>query len=131
MPHLKIEYSAGLEDHVDMMDLCLAAHEAMKQAGIFPLAGIRVRTHRANHAITGDLGAPNAFAAMTMSVGTGRSVDVLRAAGDAVYAAVKDVVAGPLGGEHFALSLEIREINADLSWKDNPIHTRLSREGTS
>ena len=28
---------------------------------------------------------------------------------------------------HFALSLEIRETDPELSWKDTPIHARLSR----
>jgi len=31
-----------------------------------------------------------------------------------------------LSEPHFALSLEIKQSNPELSWKDTPIHARLS-----
>ncbi|MDF1803663.1 5-carboxymethyl-2-hydroxymuconate Delta-isomerase [Thalassovita sp.] len=126
MPHLAIEYSSGLEDRVDMHAVCKAAHTAMQEAGIFPLAGIRVRAFRADYAIVADGLPENDFAAMTLSAGAGRTTEALKAAGDHIFAAVQAALAGPLGTEHFALSLEIRVINPDLSWKDTPIHARLS-----
>ena len=90
------------------------------------LAGIRVRAYRADHAIVADGLAENAFVAMTLSVGAGRSTDALKAAGDAVFAAGRAALADLLSTEHFAFSLEVREIHPDLSWKDTPIHARLS-----
>ena len=48
MAHLKIEYSAGVEAHIAA--LCAGGHAAMIAAGIFPVAGIRVRAYRADHA---------------------------------------------------------------------------------
>ncbi|MEO1494949.1 MAG: 5-carboxymethyl-2-hydroxymuconate Delta-isomerase [Pseudomonadota bacterium] len=127
MPHLRIEYSPGLETRADLSAVCRAAHEAMVCAGIFPLAGIRVRAHKADIAIVADGVAENDFAAMTLSVGAGRETEVLRTAGDRIFAAVQEALAGPLSTPHFALSLEIRVINPDLSWKDTPIHARLSK----
>lgn len=126
MAHLSIEYSPGLDGRADMQAVALAAHKAMLAAGIFPTAGIRIRLHRAEFAIVADGLAENDFCAMTMSVGAGRSTQALKAAGDTVFAAVQQELAGPLATQHFALSLEIRVINPDLSWKDTPIHARLS-----
>ncbi|SNY92345.1 5-carboxymethyl-2-hydroxymuconate isomerase [Cohaesibacter sp. ES.047] len=126
MPHLRIEYSAGLENRADMAELCQAAYQAMLKTGIFPTAGVRVRAFKANHAIVGDGLNENDFAALTLSVGSGRSVEQLKSAGDAIFAAVSGALAHPLATTHFALSLEIRVINPDLSWKDTPIHARLS-----
>lgn len=126
MPHLRIEYSAGLAARSDVAALCRIAHGAMVRAGIFPLAGIRVRAFQADHAIVADGLAENDFAALTLSVGAGRSRAALAAAGDEIFAAVQAALAGPLSGEHFALSLEIREMDPDLSWKDTPIHARLT-----
>ncbi len=128
MEHLSIEYSAGLDDRADMTAVARAAHAAMLGAGIFPTAGIRVRLHRADVAIVADGLAENDFCAMTMSVGAGRTTEALKAAGDVVFAAVQQALAGPLATEHFALSLEIRIITPELSWKDTPIHARLSEQ---
>ncbi|KEO51420.1 5-carboxymethyl-2-hydroxymuconate Delta-isomerase [Thioclava indica] len=126
MPHLRIEYSRGLDARADIAALCQAVHGAMCAAGIFPLAGIRVRAFCADHAIIADGLAENDFAAMTLSVGAGRSNDALRSAGDLIFAAAQKALEAPLATPHFALSLEIRVIDPELSWKQTPIHARLS-----
>lgn len=126
MPHLALEYSPGLEGRVDMSALCRAAHEAMIASGIFPLAGIRIRAYRADFCIVADGLEENDFLAMTLSVGAGRTKEALKAGGDLIFAAVREVLAEPLATPHFALSLEIRIIDPDLSWKETPIHARLS-----
>ncbi|MBI4046145.1 MAG: 5-carboxymethyl-2-hydroxymuconate isomerase, partial [Devosia nanyangense] len=41
------------------------------------------------------------------------------------FKAVGDYLAPLFDTPHFALSLEIREIHPDLSWKKNAIHPRL------
>lgn len=124
MAHLHIEYSAGVEALIG--EACKAGHAAMLTAGIFPTAGIRVRAYRADHAIVADGLAENGFVALTLSVGAGRTTEALKAAGDGVFAAVQGALAGPLATRHFALSLEIRVIDPELSWKDTPIHARLA-----
>lgn len=126
MPHLSIEYSPGLEARADMPDLCRALHGAMVATGIFPLAGIRIRAHRADHCIVADGLPQNDFLAMTLSVGAGRATADLKAAGDGIFSAAQAALAGPLSTPHFALSLEIRVADPELSWKDTPIHARLS-----
>lgn len=126
MPHLSIEYSPGLEGRADVPALTRALHGAMIEAGIFPLAGIRVRAFRADHCIVADGLAENDFAALTLSVGAGRSTEALKAAGDIIFTAAQAALAAPLSTQHFALSLEIRVIDPELSWKDTPIHARLS-----
>lgn len=128
MPHLHIEYSPTLERHVDVRDVCRAAWEVMATDDLFPRAGIRVRAFAADHCIVADDHPDNDFLAMTLSVGSGREQSALKAAGDRLFAAVQAVLAEVLATPHFALSLEIREIDAELSWKDTPIHARLSRK---
>lgn len=128
MAHLAMEYSAGLESRCSMADVAHAAHHAMVQSGVFPVAGIRVRLHRADFSIVANGLPENDFLAMTLSVGAGRDTPTLKTAGDAIFAAVQATLTGPLSTPHFALSLEIREINPALSWKDTPIHARLSKK---
>lgn len=125
MPHLRIEYSPGLTQRADVDAVCRAAYEAMRMTGIFPLAGIRVRAYAADQFIVADDLPENNFAALTLSVGAGRDKPSLQAAGEQIFAAVQAALAEPLSTPHFALSLEIRVMDPDLSWKDTPIHARL------
>ncbi|WBU63579.1 5-carboxymethyl-2-hydroxymuconate isomerase [Paracoccus aerodenitrificans] len=129
MPHLRIEYSRGLEGRADIPALCRTLHRAMNEAGIFPQAGIRIRAYAADHAIVADGLPENDFAALTLIVGAGRSKDALARAGQQIMAAAEAALARPLATPHFALSLEIRVADPDLSWKNTPIHARLSGKG--
>lgn len=129
MPHLHIEYSRGLEEKADIAALCRRAHAAIIETGLFPLAGIRIRAFAADHAIVADGLAENDFAAFTLSVGAGRSTEALKGAGDVIFAALQEALSELLATPHFALSMEIRVSDPDLSWKDTPIHARLSSKG--
>ena len=62
---------------------------------------------------------------MTMVVGHGRTKAELAAAGDTVFARAKASLGAWLADGYFALSLEIREIDPDLTWKANTIRPRL------
>ena len=126
MPHLSIEYSPTLEHRADVARLCRALHQVLLEIDTFPDAGIRIRAHKACHAIVADRHTKNDFLAMTLSVGAGRETAALKAAGDALFAAAQAELSGPLSTPYFALSLEIRVIDPELSWKDTPIHARLS-----
>lgn len=128
MPHLRIEYSPGLADRVDIDGLCRTAYDAMQQTGIFPLAGIRVRAFCADHCIVADDHPDNDFAAIYMTVGAGRATDTLQQAGQHIFAALQAYLADALAAPHFALSLDIRVSDPVLSWKDTPIHNRLTRK---
>lgn len=126
MPHLTIDYAPVLEETVDFAALCRALYDALIQTGVFPLAGIRVRAHRADHCVVADGLPRNGYVALTLAVGAGRDSATLRAAGDRVFAAAQAALAGPLAAPHCALSLDIRVSDPALSWKDNPMHTRLA-----
>ena len=43
MPHLIVEYSANLEDDLNLDGLMLALRDCAVASGVFPLGGIRVR----------------------------------------------------------------------------------------
>ena len=125
MPHMHIEYSRNLEREADIGALCRAVHQAIVGCGVFPLAGTRTRAFATDHAIVADGHPDAAFAAMTLSVGAGRTTEVLRGAGDAIFAAAQDALSKPLAGDNFSLSLEIRIMDPDLAWKKTTIYQRL------
>lgn len=129
MPHLTVEYSANLEAQGDMAGLCLALRSALMGSGIFEKGAIRVRAMPCPHYAVADLLAENAFAALVLRIGAGRSQDDKTRVGVAVMKAAQAHFAAALARPHFALSLDIVENDPALSWKTNSIHPRLRAQG--
>ena len=125
MPHFSIEYSANLDDRVDMPALCELVHATMLSTGLFELGAVRVRAFRAESYAIADALPENAFIDMSLRIGAGRSADDKKRAGEAIFAAAAEFLSPLYATPHFALSLEIREIDPELSWKKNAIHPRL------
>jgi 5-carboxymethyl-2-hydroxymuconate isomerase len=129
LPHFHIEYSGNLGGRVNMNTFCKAIHEAIFSTGLFELGAIRVRAFCAEHFAMTDMNPANAFIDMSFRVGQGRSQDQLKAAGETIFKSASDHLAALFATPHFALSLEVREIDASLSWKKNSMHARL-RQGS-
>ncbi len=125
MPHLTIEYSANLDGRVDLDALCAALLETVLETGLFEVGAVRVRALRADHYAIADRLPENAFVDLSFRIGKGRSADEKKRAGEAIFATASNLLAQLFETPHFALSLEIREIDAELSWKKNAIHPRL------
>ena len=125
MPHLTIQHSPALSHRFDMSALCDALRRVMIAQGCFPTGGIRVRAIPTPAEAIADGHADNTFADMVLRMGAGRTLDIRQAAGEAILAEAEQFFAVALAEPHFALSLEIVEIDPDLSWKTNTIHARL------
>lgn len=132
MPHFTIEYSASLEDRADIQLLCDTVHAAAQGCGLFELGAIRVRALRAEAVTIADALPRNAFVHLTVSVGAGRDKSALASAGESIWVALLKALAPAFETPHFALSMEWREIDPDLSWKKNAIHPRIrAAQGTT
>ncbi|WP_448955564.1 5-carboxymethyl-2-hydroxymuconate isomerase [Labrys neptuniae] len=125
MPHLIVEYSGNLEDRIAIGELCERLHAAILATGLFELGAIRVRALKSDHFAIADRLPENAFVDLNFRIGKGRTADEKKRTGEALFAAAGEVLAPLFQTPHFALSLEIREIDPDLSWKRNAIHPRL------
>jgi 5-carboxymethyl-2-hydroxymuconate isomerase len=122
---MAIEYSANLDSKFDMNVLCALVSRTILDTGLFELGAVRVRAFRADAYAVADLLPENGFVDMNFRIGRGRSVEDKKRIGEAIFSAVGDHLAELFATPHFALSLEIREIDAELSWKKNSIHPRL------
>lgn len=125
MPHFRIEYSANLKGKMNVGDLCAVVHQSIMASGLFELGAVRVRAFCAEHYAIADQLPENSFIDMEFRVGAGRRVEDLKRAGEAIFAAAQNVVEPLYSTPHFSLSLEIRTIDAELSWKKNAMHARL------
>jgi 5-carboxymethyl-2-hydroxymuconate isomerase len=127
MPHFTMDYSANLDQAVDFDALCRVIHAEILKTGLFEIGAVRVRAIRCGaYAIT-DLLGENAFIDMSFRIGEGRSEEDKRRTGEAIFKAVVQHLDTLFQTPHFALTLEIREIDPTLSWKKNAIHPRLRK----
>lgn len=110
-----------------MSALCETLRQVMVAQGCFPEGGIRVRAWPTPAEAIADGHPDNAYADLILRMGAGRTPDVRRAAGEALMAAARAFFAEDLARPHFALALEITEIDPEFSWKANSIHPRLKQ----
>ena len=72
MAHLSFEYSANLEPVLDFQAFCDVMRDTMRDSGVFPLGGIRVRGTRVDVCAVADGDPHLGFVDMTVRMGQGR-----------------------------------------------------------
>ena len=117
MPHFQIDYSGNLETVVDIGDLCehIRAQAAMIDA--FPLAGIRVRAIRVDHYAMADGNDKHGFVDISVRMRGGRTLSVKQDAMQKLFEAARTYLGEAMQTNSIALSLEMRDIDPDLSLK--------------
>lgn len=130
MPHFIIEYSANLDDAVDIGALCEVVRHAAVQTGMFPLGGIRVRAIRCAHFAIADGRAGLSFIDILLRIGEGRDLVTRQSAGEAIFQAVSHHLAPLFATGRFALSFDMQINDGATSWKRNAIHDLLKAEAS-
>ena len=124
MPHISIEYSPNLEFEIDFGEFCRLLRDAAVETGIFRLEGIRVRAFKCDHYLIagGEIG--NGFVDISVRIRGGRPIEAKKDATEAIFAAAKSFLQPLLDSRPTALSLELREIDPELSPKANSIRSQ-------
>jgi 5-carboxymethyl-2-hydroxymuconate isomerase len=130
MPHLNIEYSANLEDALDIQALVDQIHETALGTGIFPLGGVRTRAEARKHYRIAN-GDPRAgYIHMMVRIGSGRDAETRRSAGDRIFAALCEFTHEEFESRPLALSFELHEIPPEMAWRKNNLHELLKKESS-
>lgn len=129
MPHLIIEYSANLDDALDMRVLANAVHDATLTTGVFPLAGTRTRLVRRDAVVVADKHPDNSFIHLQMRIGVGRTPEVRAGVAETVFERLKAVAAPAFAARPLALSMEIVEMNPAGALKHNNTADRIAARG--
>lgn len=125
MPHFQIDYSANLEDVVDMGALCEAIRATAADIDTFPTAGIRVRATRVDHVAIADGDAKHGFIDLSVRLRAGRADDVKQDAIARIFTTLKDFVAPVMEARSIALSAEMRDIDAAFSPKFGNVRNHM------
>ena len=129
MPHLIIDYSANLEDAVDLAGLCNVLRETACGIEVFPAAGVRVRAIPALHYSIADGDPAHGYIDISVRLRAGRDMADKKAATQVLFDTARDFIAPAMATRSIALSFEMRDIDPDLSPKTGT--TRDHLKGTS
>lgn len=131
MPHIWVEYSANIEQDIDVPELLKTVQNALIDDGtIFPLAGARTRGIRIDNYHIVDGHPDNAFVYILMRVAPGRKPDDRKAAGDRVFAAAKEYLAHVMTDRPFGLTVQMQESDSTVNLKASNFREILqSRSG--
>ena len=127
MAHFIIEYSANIEERLDLDTLMVKVRDAAVATGVFPLGGIRVRAARRDHYVVADGHSDNGFIHCIARIGAGRPLERRRRAGEALFEVICTHLTALYEDNPLAISFEMQEIDPDLSFKKNNLHERLSQ----
>lgn len=128
MPHFQIDYSPNLEDRLDVAGLCVALRDAAVQTGVFPASGIRVRATPCAHVVMADGNPDHAFLDLSVRLRGGRDLETRKRASAMIFQAAEQYCADILASSSFMLSMEMRDIDPELSPKISSIRQHLSED---
>ena len=119
MPHQIIEFSANLESRLDVQALIYSLHQIAIETEGLPVAGLRTRAAMRDRYQIADRHPDNAFVHLILILGHGRPLEVKKAFGEKIFAALCELLEPVSTTSPLAISLEIREIDPELTWKKN------------
>ena len=122
MPHIVLEYSVNLEEKLDISALLGVVHHAALETGMFPIGELRTRGAAREHYVIADGDPSNAFVHALLRIGHGRDLDTKRRAAAQVFDALCGYLEPTFQSIPLGISLEVEEINPDLSLKQNNLH---------
>ena len=122
MPHIVVEYSANLGGRVDPAELVGRVHEAALRTGVFPVGGIRTRAAERTCYRIADGHPDNGFVHVVLRIRHGRDLATRRRAGEEVFGELCNYLEPLFERSPLAISLEVQEIDPDVSFKKNNLH---------
>ena len=128
MPHLSIEYSANVSDWTNVADLCDALRQAALATGLSDAAGVRVRAVRCDVYSIADGAADRGFVDISVRLRGGRTLDTRKQAAQQIFEAAESHLEQVLASHPLALSLEVRDIDPELSPKVSTLRRYVRTE---
>lgn len=123
MPHIIAEYSANLEDSLDVSALVADLHQAAIESGVAELVGIRTRAARREHVRVADGNPQNGFVHIVARLRIGRSEEQRVRLGQLLLAAADKRLANVYPLHPLGLTVEIYEIT-EMTFRRNTLRER-------
>jgi len=127
MAHILIEHSANLRGRLDVSAFVRAVHQAALGTGIFPVGGMRTRAYETQAYAIADGHPDNAFVHLSVRVGHGRDLATRRKACEEIFRAACDHLGELFERIPLGISVEMQELDPQLSFKKNNLHEYVKR----
>ena len=127
MAHIVIEHSSNLRGRLNLPAFIRAVHQAALATGIFPIGGMRTRAYETEAYRVADGHPDNAFVHLSIRVGHGRDLAARRTACERIFEAACDQLAALFESIPLGLSVEMQELDPQLSFKKNNLHEYVKR----
>jgi 5-carboxymethyl-2-hydroxymuconate isomerase len=122
MPHLIVEYSANVENQIDVLKLIETVHQAALRTGVFEVAAVRTRAERREYYVIADGHRDNAFVAIFVRVAKGRPPETRERLGQEIFDAACGFLEKAYEKMPLAISLEVQEIDDTAAFRKNNLH---------
>ncbi len=116
MPHITVDYSGNLAAEIGLDPLLDTLHAAALATGLFPAAATHTRARRCDHARIGDGDPANGFVHVTVRVAHGRDLPTRQRIGERLFAVLTDHLAPVAAARPLAVSMEVQEIDPEVSF---------------
>ena len=124
MPHIIAEYSANLEDRLDVQALVDDLHQAAIDSAVAELVAIRSRAVRREHFRVADGKPANGFVHITARLRRGRTPEQRKTLGQLLLAAADKRLASVYPSHPIGLTVEVHEIDPDMTFRRNTLRER-------
>lgn len=114
-----------------MAAFCNALRLAAIETGVLPMPGVRVRAIRADHVSIADGDAAHGYIDISVRLRGGRDLATRKAANEHLFNAARQFLEPALDTHSIALSLEMRDIDPELSPKYGTIRDHLKKADLS
>jgi 5-carboxymethyl-2-hydroxymuconate isomerase len=131
MPHITIECSANVRKIVDLDELVCRVHATALETGVFPVGGLRTRVAERTIYRIADGDPANAFVHVGLRIGAGRDLAAKQSAAAAIFATVCEVLQPAFDATPLGISLDVQEIDPELSFKRNNLHDYVKNRNTT
>ncbi|MEL7114907.1 MAG: 5-carboxymethyl-2-hydroxymuconate isomerase [Pseudomonadota bacterium] len=128
MPHVIVDYSGNMDEAL-IAGLCDVLRRAAAAQPIFPADGVRVRAIRADHWSIADGDPQHAYVDISVRLREGRARGDKEAATAAIFDAARAHLSEIIATRPIMVSLEMRDIDADLAPKVNTVRDWIKAHG--
>ena len=122
MPHLIVEYSANLENEIDILDLVHKVHQTAVATGEFDINNVRTRAERRDYYVIADGHKDNAFVSVWVHILQGRSPETRKNLGNTIFDAVCKYLENLSATTPIVISLAVQEIDPAVTFRKSNLH---------
>ena len=128
LPHFIVEYTDNIKNEANIAKLFEEIHKVLiARDTIFPVGGIRSRAIEVHDYRMADGAEDDAFVHAVLKIGAGRSAEIKKDVGDALFEVMKEHFSLLMSSRYLALSMELIEFSEAGSYKQNNIHSRFKK----